>query len=111
MPFDHLTGLLPDGAVLTEITRPDGQPATNIKAAYWQGAVPLSGDADEDEDAILTLAWSLQGRYEHHLRVEAANKAYQAQLDTLGNEAHADMATKIEKAKDDLKAKKAQGTG
>jgi hypothetical protein len=106
--FEHLQDLLPAGAVMTEVTQPDGQPAVNVRTDLWQAAIPLTGDGDQDEWAIVAQAWSQQAHSEHRQRMEAMHGRYQAEERQLREQFFSDMDTKIRRVKARHEARKAQ---
>jgi hypothetical protein len=111
MPFEHLQDLLPVGAVMTAVTQPSGQPAINVKTEHWQAAIPVMGDAEQDEWTILAQAWSQQAQYEHRQRLDAMLARYQEEERQLREQFMADIDHKVKQAKAKHEERKAQSQG
>jgi hypothetical protein len=109
--FEHLQDLLPVGAVMTEVQQPDGKPAINVKTDGWQAAIPLMGDAQQDEWAVVAQAWSQQAHSEHRQRMDAMHERYQEETRQLREQFMADMETKIQQVKARHEARKAHSQG
>ena len=95
---------------MTAVTQPSGQEAINVKTEHWQAAIPVMGDAAEDEWTILAQAWSQQAQYEHRERLDTMLARYQEEERQLREQFMADLDTKIKQVKATHEARKAQSS-